>query len=264
VKTVSGVAPSGAQTFTFQLRSGASAGAAGTVLESGVANAGNGGVINFTTSLVPGTTYQLCEQMQPGWMTTLGPPFYSVYNPSGDNSVVCTDFTVTAGQTKQFNINNIPPPGGLALTIGYWKNWASCAKSNGGQKPVLDQTLAAAQPNGIPVGIWTLHGSTVTPNVAPSCQAAVNLLNKSTVTNGTKASSDAAFNLAAQYLAARVNIAAGAGACSAAMTAINSAQSLLTSVNFNGNTHTKLTAAQTSLANSLATTLDRYNNNKLC
>ncbi|MGN6607629.1 MAG: prealbumin-like fold domain-containing protein [Jatrophihabitans sp.] len=127
VKTVAGAVPSGAQAFTFQLRSGASAGAAGAILESGVANAADLGVINFATYLVPGTTYQLCEQLAPGWMTSLGPPFFAVYNPSGDNSVVCTDFTVTAGQTRSFPIDNTPPPGGPGLTIDYWKNWSSCS-----------------------------------------------------------------------------------------------------------------------------------------
>ena len=112
VKTVNLAALTGSQAFTFQLRSGASASAAGTILESGVANVSSGGVITFAAYLVPGTTYQVCEQMMPGWLTSLGPPLYSVYNPSGDNSVVCTDFTVTAGQLKIFNIDNNPPPGG--------------------------------------------------------------------------------------------------------------------------------------------------------
>ena len=85
----------------------------------------------------------------PGWMTTLGPPFYVVYNPSGDNSTVCTDFTVAPGETNIFAIDNKPPSGGLAHTIGFWKNWASCAGSQGKQKPVLDRTLAAADPGGI-------------------------------------------------------------------------------------------------------------------
>jgi hypothetical protein len=106
VKTANGVAPSGNQSFPFQLRSGASAASSGTILESVVANAANGGVINFATFLVPGTTYQLCEQTTPGWTTTLGSPIFAVYNPSGDTSVVCTDFTVTAGQTKIFSIDN--------------------------------------------------------------------------------------------------------------------------------------------------------------
>jgi plastocyanin len=262
VKTVNGAAPSGSQSFTFQLRVGASLTAAGTILETGVANATDGGVISFATYLVPGTTYQLCEQMQPGWMTTLGPPFFSVYNPSGDNSVVCTDFTVTAGQTKVFPINNTPPPGGLALTIGYWKNWSSC--TGGGQAPTLDKTLLAAANAGQPITIGTL---VLDPNAlgkTTACQDAVSLLNKTPI-GGKKAASDPLFNLAAQLLAADLNVAGGAGTCASAVNAINSAQSLLVKYSFNGSGYSgKLTSADATLANQLATQLDQYNNNKLC
>ena len=57
---------------------------------------------------------------------------------------------------------------------------------------------------------------------------------------------------------------AGAGTCPAAVTAINAAQALLDAINFNGITHETMTTAQKNQANSLATTLDRYNNNLLC
>lgn len=256
IKTVGGRAPTGSQTFTFDLRQGASFTSAGTILESANATAGNGGVTNFTTKLVPATTYALCEIVMPGWMTTLGPPFYVVYNPSGDNSTICTDFSVQAGETKRFEIDNKPPPGGLARTIGFWKNWASCASSKGKQKPVLDQTLAAADPAGITIGTLTLH--------AGDCLKAVRLLDKSTIDTGKKMASDPAFGLAAQLLAAKLNIVAGAGSCPAAVSAMNDAQTLLAAVHFNGITHDKLSAAQATQANSLATTLDRYNNNLLC
>ncbi len=166
IKTFNGGAL-GVNSFIFQLRSGASAGSAGTILESGTANSGNSGTINFATTLVPGTTYQMCEQMQPGWLTTLGPPLYSVFNPSGDNSVVCTDFTVAPGATKTFTINNQPPPGGMGLTIGFWKNWSACAKSNGGQKPTLDRTL---QLGDLTLGTLVLHDSNSNPDVASDCQ----------------------------------------------------------------------------------------------
>jgi len=263
VKTVSGVAPTGSQAFTFQLRQGASASSAGTILETQTANAGNGGVLNFTTYLVPGTTYQLCEQMAPGWMTSLGPPFFSVYNPSGDNSVVCTDFTVTAGQLKIFNIDNQPPPGGLALTIGYWKNWSSC--SGGKQKPVLDQTLLAAANAGHPITLGTLVLDPKVLGASTACQYAVNILNKTTINGKTKKASDPLFNMAAQLLAADLNVQAGAGTCASAVNAINAAHQLLSKYSFDGNGYTpKLTTADASLANSLATTLDKYNNNKLC
>jgi CSLREA domain-containing protein len=256
VKTVSGAAPSGSQSFAFELRQGASTSSAGTILESGSATASNGGVVNFTTTLKAGTTYALCETVMPGWMTTLGAPFYVVYNPSGDNSTVCTDFSVSPGQTKSFAIDNKPPPGGLARTIGFWKNWSSCSGSNGKQRPVLDQTLAASGSTGITIGVLTLH--------AADCLKAVRLLNKSTIDTGKKMSSDPAFNLAAQLLAAKLNVAAGAGTCPAAVSAINNAQTLLAAVHFNGITHDKLSGAQATQANSLATILDRYNNNLLC
>jgi hypothetical protein len=264
VKTVNGAPPSGSQAFTFELRQGASTSAAGTILESGVANAADGGVINFATYLVPGATYQLCEQVLAGWTTSLGPPAFTVYNPSGDNSVVCADFTVSAGETKTFNIDNTPPPGGRALTIGFWKNWASCANSNGKQKPVLDQTLLAAAVAGTPVTIGTLVLDPRVLGATTACTDAVNLLTKSTLT-GKKSASDPLFNMAAQLVAAELNVAAGAGVCPAAVTAINSAQALLVKYGFNGNTYApKLTAADATLANNLATSLDKYNNNLLC
>jgi hypothetical protein len=261
VKTINGAALAGTDSFVFQLRQGASVSAAGTTLESGTANAGNGGVINFSTLLVPGATYQLCEIVMPGWMTTLGPPLYSVFNPSGDNSTVCTDFTVSPGQTRTFAIDNKPPPGGFARTIGFWKNWASCSGSNGGQKPVLDQTLGLGD---IMIGDLVLHDSNANPDVASDCTAAVRILNKSKISDGKKMSSDPAFNLAAQLLAAKLNIQAGAGSCGLAATAMNDAQALLDVVNFDGNGHGTMSSAQVSQANSLATKLDRYNNNTLC
>ena len=236
----------------------------GTILESAVANAGNGGVITFNTFLVPGQTYQLCEIVMPGWLSSLGtfvpdsfmPPDGVAPNPNVDNSIVCVNFTVTPGETKEFAVDNTPPPGGRALTIGFWKNWASCANSNGKQDPVLDEMLAAAEPAGIQIGDVVLH--------ATNCLQAVRLLNKSTITTGKKMASDPAFNLAAQLLAAKLNVVAGAGTCGAALTAISQAQALLDLVNFNGVQKPSMSAAQASLANSLAATLDKYNNNVLC
>lgn len=239
--------------FVFQIRTGASSTLAGTILESSEANSANDGTINFAPKLVPGTTYSLCESVMPGWMTTLGPPFYTVFNPSGDNSTVCTDFTVAVGETKSFTIDNQPPPGGLARTIGFWKNWASCSSSKGGQKPVLDDTLAAAGGH-IAIGILDVD----------TCLEAVRILNKSTVHTGKKMSSDPAFNLAAQLLAAKFNVAAGAGVNGCVATAINDAQALFVAIHFNGVTHDTLTAIQVTQANSLATTLDHYNNTTAC
>ena len=76
--------------------------------------------------------------------------------------------------------------------------------------------------------------------------------------------SDPAFNLAAQQLAAALNVKAGALTCPNVIDAIEDAQALLAAVHFDGITHDRLSAAKTTQANSLATTLDRYNNNLLC
>ncbi len=283
VKTVSGVAPSGTQAFTFQLRQGATASANGTTLESLTANAGNSGILNFTTVLVPGQTYQMCEQILPAWQTSLGqfvpnsfnPPDGTVANPNVDNSILCGNFVAQAGATMTITVDNTPPPGGRALTIGYWKNWASCAASNGSKKPVLDQTMAMAEANGIVMSAGTgtyptfgatlwlvLHGSTATPNRAPDCTKAVNLLNKSNFA-GKKMASDPAFNLAAQLLAAQLNYTAGAGKTGAATTAINQAVLLLGTYHFDGNGYVgKISAADAATMNQLATILDDYNNNR--
>jgi hypothetical protein len=261
LKTVSGspvtaLLPSAQQSFTFQLRSGASTTNGGMLLAQQNATAANGGVFTFATKLVAGSTYQLCEMVMPGWRTTLAPTPFVLYDPSGDNSTLCVNFSVSAGETKSIAVDNRPPPGGLARTIGFWKNWASCASSNGQQKPVLDQTLAAADPGGILIGTLTLH--------AVDCLKAVRLLNKSTIDTEKKMSSDPAFNLAAQLVAAKLNVKAGALTCPTATSAITDAQALLAAVHFSGINHDKLSQAQTTQANSLATTLDRFNNNLLC
>ena len=291
VKTVSGVAPSGSQAFTFQIRQGATTTSNGTTLETKVANAANGGVIKFATGLQPGSTYQLCEIVMPGWSTSLGdfvpgsfkPPDGVAPNPNVDNSILCVNFEPQLSPgTKTFEVDNTPPPGGLALTIGFWKNWTSC--SGGNQKPVLDQTLAKAEPTGVvisatsgtyapfgPTLYLVLHGSTGTPNKAPDCLKAVRLMDKSTIDKGTKKASDPAFNLAAQLMAAELNYTAGAGKTPTATTAINQAVLLLGKYKFDGSevggtytggTHTPISAADQTTMNNLAKTLDDYNNNR--
>jgi len=292
IKTVNGATPTGTQVFTFQLRQGASNMSDGTTLEQVDANSQNNWTINFTTQLVPGQHYQLCELVYPGWNTSLGPNLFvpnsvvppNLPNPNANNLTVCTDFVAQAGQTTTFTVDNTPPPGGRALTIGFWKNWSSCASSNGKQKPLLDQTLAIATgmttnpPGGLvvsaqnPGGGWpnfaptyylVLKGSTSTPNVAPDCSKAVNLLNKTTIDGKTKKASDPLFNMAAQLVGAQLNYFAGAGKNGPTTINIQSAVLLLGKYQFNGNTYTpKLTSADTTKANCLATQLDNYNNDR--
>lgn len=271
-KTVSGSPISGTQAYTFQIREGASTTADGTMLESQVAQLSNGGLLNFATLLIPGKTYQMCEIVMPGWNTDLGSigtlfvpgsmTTPTLPNPNANNMTVCVNFIIAAGETKSFAVDNAPPPGGRGLTIGFWKNWASCAGSKGGQKPVLDQTMAKATPPGIKVGGFYLVGNPLNPNLAPDCSKAVSLLNKSTFA-GKKMASDPLFNMVAQLFAAELNLAAGAYSCPSVVLAVQDANSLLSKYGFNGTTYTpKLTSADATKANTLATYLDNYNNNR--
>ncbi|BAK77906.1 hypothetical protein NH8B_3133 [Pseudogulbenkiania sp. NH8B] len=257
VKTQSGAALTGTESFDFQLRQGASTTQAGTTLETATANAANNGTFTFSTLLVPGTHYQLCEAVLPGWQTSLSSA-YTVFNPDGDNSVLCTDFTVAAGETKSFAVDNTPPPGGNARTIGFWKNWtaSSCKQSNGKQAPVLDQTLALATPPGEQVGTLYLDGSST-----DVCYAVL-LLNKSDILTGKKMASNPLYGLAAQLLAAELNVTAGAAICPAVSSAITQANALLVKYGFNGTgSYSNLTKADATTANNLASKLDAYNNN---
>jgi uncharacterized repeat protein (TIGR01451 family) len=292
IKTVSGQPPSGTQSFTFTLRQGADTMNLGTILETQMANASNNGVLNFTTNLVPGNHYQMCEDVMPGWNTSLGTNLFvpgsmttpTLPNPNVNNMTVCTDFVAQPGQTTAFTVDNTPPPGGRALTIGFWKNWASCTTSSTNKKPVLDQTLAAATamtanpPGGLVVsaqgagGGWpnfaatyylVLKGSASTPNSAPDCMKAVNLLNKTTIDGKTKMASDPLFNMAAQLVGSQLNYFAGAGKNGPTTVNIQSAVLLLGKYSFNGNTYSpKLSSADTTKANCLATQLDNYNNDR--
>src|SRR5262245_51573307 len=113
-----------------------------------------------------------------------------------------------------------------------------------------------------PTYYLVLHGSTATPNAAPDCTKAVQLLDKSTITSNKKMSSDPAFNLAAQLLAAELNFTAGAAKNGTVINAVNQAVLLLGKYPFNGHTQTKHSAAHAAAMNNLATILNNYNNNK--
>ena len=277
VKTVNGAAPIGTQALTFQLRSGATPTADGSVMETLIANAGNGGVLSFTSILVPGTTYQLCEIVNAGWSTNFGtfvpnsfvPPGVAP-NPGVDNSFLCGNFTVGAGETKTFTIDNLPPPNtnGRALTIGYWKTHASCTTSSTNKEPALDGALLRSggilKPSSIVSLVnsanFGLYGQTATRTV--DCPHAVSLLDKRNFA-GSKMASDPLFNMVAQLVAAELNLASGSYTCVPVAGAINQAETLLNTYLFTGAGYKKpLSASDAALANSLATRLDNYNNDR--
>jgi len=259
-KTKSGLPDlSSTDSFTFQLRQGADATHTGTILETEVANLADLFQHAFTFDLVPGDHYQFCEVVMPGWLSNIGtivpnafmPPDGVPANPNVDNSILCVDFVPAPGEAREFRIDNTPPPGGRALTIGFWKNWSSC--TGGRQADTLGATLALA-PAGVQVGSFRLTGP---------CSYVVNLLNKSTMTTGKKMASDPIFNMVAQLIAAELNVKAGAGICPKAALAITQANALLSKYFFDGDSyHPKLTKADATIANNLATELDNYNNDR--
>jgi hypothetical protein len=269
VKTISGANPpaTNTTTFTFTLRTGATPiiGNPGTVLETKTISAQTTWLADFATDLVPGATYQICEQLpSAGWsLTFVGytqfvPEQYLAdgvtLNPVVDNSLRCANFTVSAGQLKSITVDNAPPPGGLALTIGYWKNWSSC--SGGKQTPKLDQTLASFPGGGVQLGKLFVN----------TCPVAVSVLNKSDIKNGKKMSSDPLYNMAAQLLAVELNLQSGSATCPNLSTKRSEAQAFLNKYSWNGTgtyTYPKGSTDPASI-NALATFFDKYNNDLLC
>jgi len=211
--------------------------------------------------------YQLCETgMLPGWSNNLdGFTPEGAVAEGGDNSTECVDIVLAAGDTGVPGvplgddpipdpIDNTPPPGGDARTIGFWKNWTSC-DGHGNQDDVLDQTLDLA---GGSIQIGDL--------LVDDCETAVLVLDKRDHSgNNRKRASDACYGLAAQLLAAELNIVAGAETCSALTDAVADAQALLSDNDFDGTGNClRPKDADYQEAIDLAETLDDYNNNLLC
>jgi Domain of unknown function DUF11 len=229
------------------------------------------GLLEFQTKLVPETTYTVCENPVPaGWTSMwkitfqLGGQIVTPYNPNAldsppdDVGIRCFNLTVQPGQTVHFEVHN-DFPGGEPRTIGYWKNWNRC--TGGGQAKTADANGGAA--NGFFL-VDDLLPQLVGDLTVDTCAKAVSMLDKSSL-DGKKRANDAAYQLAAQLLAARFNLAAGAETCSAEQTAVLDAQALLDAINFTG-MGSYLTKASTNRtrALNLAGTLDGYNNGNLC
>jgi hypothetical protein len=274
-KTVLGLPPAPGQVFTFEIRQGASPTSDGTIVEDN-RQTDEAGVIEFAAVLDPSLSYQLCERLPgPGWSTTLPDPFTPniLNDPDADTSLVCSNFTVTANAILDIAVDNSYPLGN-ALTIGYWKNHASCKKSKGNQAPVLDRTLAAATPPGLLVddpprqladNSSYLVGDPSNPDVAPSCRMALALLNKSDYATEKKRASDPLYNMAAQMIAAELNYNAPeypAYRCQPVTDAIAQANALLYRKSFTGTGARLLLPSEAALANCLAQRLDDYNNNR--
>jgi len=222
--------------------------------------------------------------LQAGWgdpSATVDGGVATVINPDSPDLLgnFCVDVTVGYGDSKTVAFTNtrLPSTGGTR-TIGYWKNWSSCTKgmqyikatNAGTPEATLDYYLGGAGD----VSIWPI-GDIVDTNTPTAdspvitCQQAVNLLSKSAL-NGDKRPGDPIYNMVAQLLGAKLNVAAGAGTCPALDQALIDAQLLLDAINFDGtasysgkNKTVTLTAAQLSQATTLAGILGSYNEGTL-
>jgi hypothetical protein len=243
------------------------------------------GIVDFASArLIPGSTYTVCETNVPaGWTSfwwidannnrvwDTGEEIKSPYNPDEtqtppqDYGNRCLDFTPEASALLALTIDN-RHPGGDPRTIGFWKNWNTC--TNGNQ-------LQTATKNGGPNAGWyvldNLLPQTLGPYNVTTCGQGENILGKDDAQGNSK-SSDAAYELASQLLAAKVNLAAGSQTCEAVQQAVIDGQALLTQIGFTGSGSylpSKLPKGSTSIvlrstALSIASTLDQYNNGRLC
>ena len=99
------------------------------------------------------------------------------------------------------------------------------------------------------------------------CESAVRLLSKRDIATRKNRANDGAYNMAAQLLAAELNLAAGAVTCPDVATAVEEGQALLTKIEFDGSDSFlkgKKNRADRATANELASILDAYNNGGVC
>jgi hypothetical protein len=211
----------------------------------------------------------MCESPVPAGFTSfwrLDNVIVTPFNPDAtlvppeDLGTRCYEFQVNPGQSRAFTVDN-SRPGGDPRTIGYWKNWNRCTSGN--------QANVAQKNGGAAAGFFLVED--LLPQLVgdlnvTTCQVAVKVLAKQD-RNGKSKSSDAAYELAAQLLAARFNLAAGAKTCASVQQAVLNGQTLLDAINFTGSGDylgSKSKDVRRGQALALATTLDRYNNGLIC
>jgi hypothetical protein len=219
--------------------------------------------------LMPGT-YVVCETNLP---VAFQNPTAAGFTLVGDGfGNFCTDpgIVLAAGDSVLIHVVNSAPPGGGTRTIGYWKNWSSCARGADGDGK---QYLKATAPGGVGIQ-FTLDGnigagSSIYPIgliTTLTCEQAVQLLSKNAI-NGDKRAGDPIYNMVAQLLGAKLNISAGSGTCAALNNALPLAQQLLLDISFNGTgsyaKNNSLTAQQRANALTYAGIFGSYNEGTL-
>jgi hypothetical protein len=283
-KTVEGQPPTGAESFDFEIRQGASTTSQGTIIAAATTDAVNNVNVPFVCAdgdppcrdvegvakLVPGT-YQFCEaNVYPGYTTDIRdwanafplPEVTSTMfvpnavDPMVDNSFYCVDFTLDPCGTVSFAVDNTPPPGGDARTPGYWKNWSAC--TGGGQDDVLGESIACSDMGFFPIGLVQVDECYEAVSLLDMRQIAMNL-------KGKKMASDACYLLASKLLAAELNTTdcIGAKDCPDLQAAMTAAQQLLVDEGFVGTNNKCLTSKDPGYSDAidLAEDLDDYLNN---
>ena len=254
-KTVNGLAASG---YQFDIRSGNS------VIYTDTSDLN--GMVDFDDRYFLPGNYALCEQeVDAGWTSSLENDANAFYPIGGDNSYVCVPFTLEPGELEEFVVENSPPPGGNARTIGYWRNWSGDC-TNGNQEDKLGEALAS----GAALGLMTWPGGDVAGYGTLTTCDAVQIISKRNLHEENRAF-DPAYALASQFLAYQLNVNAGADGCGLGAKATE-AHGLLSGVNFNGldpasGNKTKDSAYvknnQKAPWIALASLFDDYNNNVL-
>lgn len=121
--------------------------------------------------------------------------------------------------------------GGEPRSPDYWLIWNSCAESN--------QAETARTNGGREAGWIIMDDLLVEPGMLvgtlqiETCQQGVSLLQGRNL-QGAEMKNDAAYTLAAQLLAAQLNLATGSEYCPASDQAVSQAQLLLLELNFDG------------------------------
>jgi hypothetical protein len=194
------------------------------------------------TPLVPGDDRalgQVCASGLSGGQHTF--PTYRL--DVRDLATTCGSNTIT--NTASFASNDTPDTGssphtvtvnvvcvtGCTLTQGYWKNHADPSRKQ------FDAT-------------WNLIPGAANASFMNTGVSWIQTFN-------TPPAGNAFYVLAHQYMAARLNVLAGAQASPTVLTAINNATALFAALPASG---TALSSSQTRTARTLATTLDNFNN----
>jgi hypothetical protein len=233
----------------------------------------DGGSSSSGKKLAAGT-YRVCEvNLAAGWQdptVTVNGVLTALSVADATTGTFCVQVVMTGGETDIVEFTNTPPPGGGTRTIGYWMNHASCSESNGNQ---YQKTIDAGFPNAVldphinnatdpfytsnPIGVFD-----GTPLL--TCEGAVNLLQKETVT-GEKRPGDPIYNMVSQMVGAKLNLAAGAGTCTALNTALAAASAYLVSIGFDGTGSYKdtISDADKALVLGWAATFASYNEGTL-